>query len=293
MISSVLAPPICTVRISGGLGNQMFQYAAGRTLAIRHDSRLKLDTSFYGRKRHRRFELGELPIVAEFDPVKISNRFISTGRRFRDKLLRDKRRSSRKVYSESQFHYDQVFAALPSGTILDGYFQSERYFREQADTIVDELTPRKPNDARATSLAGRIAGCEATALHVRRGDYVTSAKASQIYCTCDMDYYRDALELIPGDDPVFVFSDDIAWAKENLPQVKPLVFPEPAADSSALTDLWLMTHATHHIIANSTFSWWGAYLAGSQKGVTVAPKRWFTDETINDNDLMPANWIRI
>ena len=293
MISRVDARPVCptaqcTVKISGGLGNQMFQYAAGRAFALRHGAQLKLDTSFYGRKRHRRFELDAFPIEAEVAHTAKVGRFFSETRRLRDKL-----RSSKQVYREPHFHFDDNFRTLPLGVTLEGYFQSERYFAEHDEMIRIELAPPVPHDEGVQTIAREMTDCSATSLHVRRGDYVTNAKASQMYCACGMDYYRDAMERIPGNDPVYVFSDDIAWAKENLPPAKPLVFPNPGVSSTALSDLWLMTQATHHIIANSTFSWWGAYLAGPGRGLSIAPKRWFTDESIDDGDLIPDGWIRL
>jgi hypothetical protein len=100
------------------------------------------------------------------------------------------------------------------------------------------------------------------------------------------------MERLPTSNPVLVLSDDLPWARENLPAIRPLVFPEAKLDRPGLADLWLMAQATHHIIANSSFSWWGAWLA-AKGGLKIAPRRWFHDPTMNDTDLTPEEWIRI
>ena len=288
MIASTASRPQCTVRLTGGLGNQLFQYAAGRSLSLRHNTRLVLDVSFFNARRHRQFELDQFPIAADLLPLRPLNRFTTSCRR-----LWSCWGKSWHVYQEPHFHYDQDFIGLPATVTLKGYFQSERYFNDFAATIRSELTPPQPADPDWQRWGHRIAAERATALHVRRGDYVASKKASQIYHACGIDYYRRAMERCPCDGPVYVFSDDLDWARENLPPLRPLVFPDGPANRSGLTDLWLMTRAHHHIIANSTFSWWGAYLANANKGITIAPRRWFQDESIDDRDLIPTSWQRV
>ena len=101
------------------------------------------------------------------------------------------------------------------------------------------------------------------------------------------------MEQIGGNGTVFVFSDDIQWAKQNLRQVKPLEFVDADPNQDGIRDMWLMTYAHHHIIANSSFSWWGAWLAGTEKVITIAPAKWFNDSSIDDSDMVPESWIRI
>tara|TARA_R110002049_G_scaffold46487_1_gene135142 strand:- start:88475 stop:89326 length:852 start_codon:yes stop_codon:yes gene_type:complete len=282
MSCNVDSRPSVTVKLSGGLGNQLFQYAAARALALRSDARLILDTTFYRSRRHRDLELDAFPIQA--DGVLSSGTLSKLVRKFVAKS---------DGYREPHFHFDPQLTQLNPPVVLDGYFQSERYFNDQAPTIRGDLRCPEPVDDQIRQLGQRIRDSGATSLHVRRGDYVTNKNASGTFCTCTMDYYRNAMERIPGDDPVYVFSDDLAWAKENLPPVKNLIFAESDRARRGLDDLWLMTHARNHIIANSTFSWWGAWLADSQDGLTIAPVHWFVDESTNDRDLIPAHWIRV
>ncbi len=282
--------PACTVVVSGGLGNQLFQFAAGRALSLRTGATLQLDVSFYDQGRHRSLELDKLPVNASFVSSQ-GGGGLTAFRRCRSFLRKALR--AEKTWREPFFHYDSKFEEITPPVVLEGYFQSERYFAEWQDIIREELCLPEPRDAESRKLASQMAGVSATVLHIRRGDYVTNPKASQIYAACPIEYYRKAMEMIPGNDPMFVFSDDIPWAKANLPDIKPLVFPESDVVRPALADLWLMTQGQHHIIANSSFSWWGAWLSAEPRGLTIAPSRWFNDSSINDHDLIPASWIRI
>ncbi|MCU0721503.1 MAG: alpha-1,2-fucosyltransferase, partial [Pirellula sp.] len=112
------------------------------------------------------------------------------------------------------------------------------------------------------------------------------------FAECTVDYYQRALDYLPANCSVFVFSDDILWAKQNLNLGKTAVFIGDGTPRSGIEDLKLMSLGHHHVIANSTFSWWGAWLAGPNKGLTIAPARWFVDEAIVDSDLFPDDWIR-
>jgi hypothetical protein len=144
-----------------------------------------------------------------------------------------------------------------------------------------------------------MAAGEATALHVRRGDYVTEAKNRKLFAELDAGYYASALARMPTDCTVYVFSDDMSWCRDHLPKVRPLCFVDDGQRRGALADLWLMTRARHHVIANSSLSWWGAWLAGATavqaaaRRTTVAPSKWFVDPSFDDRDLVPEGWIRV
>ena len=130
-------------------------------------------------------------------------------------------------------------------------------------------------------------------LHVRRGDYVTNPKNASTFAVCGMDYYARALALLPPAAEVFVFSDDMEWTREHLPRRpgnRPLVFVDDGSRRSGRADLWLMAQARHHVMANSSLSWWGAWLSASADGLKVAPARWFMDPAMDDRDLVPAAW---
>ncbi|WP_235934762.1 alpha-1,2-fucosyltransferase [Candidatus Laterigemmans baculatus] len=269
----------------------MLQYAAGRAVSLRCGCPLELDLSFYDRKRHRSFELSAFPIHAHRRP---SNRGWQRilGRAFRQTD------PAATVYRESSKAFDPCIRSLEAPVRLDGYFFSEKYFSDHAETIRSELTPPEFSDAGSLELKQRMASTESTALHVRRGDYVTNKNASERFWSCSLEYYEEAIDRVPSRGEVFVFSDDIPWARKNLRSSKPLVFVGEGSNhqklaNAGLRDLWLMTHADHHIIANSSFSWWGAWLADAGKGLKIAPRKWFNDPTIDDSDIIPERWLRI
>lgn len=271
---------IVTVAISGGLGNQMFQYAAARALALRSDAEVRLDLSFYRRRRHRQFELDAFPIVAA-----------EAARAGFWARIAGSRPAPR--YREPGPRFDPALLELVVPVVLEGYFQSARYFEGSAEAIRRELAPPAAEDSESLAIAQAMRDAGSTALHVRRGDYVSNTRANATHGTCSVDYYRGAMERLPGDGPVFVFSDDIDWARVNLPDVRRLVFVGRSGPRSGLADLWLMTLAQHHIVANSSFSWWGAWLAEPGRGMRFAPARWFADTALDDADMVPPEWIRV
>lgn len=276
---------IVTLGVSGGLGNQLFQYAAARSLAIRCNADLVLDLSFYHSGRHRNFELQQFPIKAVLRDLPKS-KFLAAVSQLAGSLI------PRPQYREKSFNYSREFEQITAPVILDGYFQSYKYFESCTNDIRSELKPPDLNGAYNRRLIEAISSQQSAILHVRRGDYVTNAKAKKMFAECSVDYYRRALDLLPSSCPVFVFSDDIPWAKQNLNIGDSAVFIGDGTPRSGIEDLKLMSLGHHHIIANSTFSWWGAWLAGPRKGLTIAPARWFVDQAIIDSDLFPADWIR-
>ena len=281
------APPTCLLKVSGGLGNQLFQYAAGRSLASTTNARLVLDISFYDKGRHRTFELDQFPIQADVQHRSSGMTWMSRCNQFlRSIVHRDQ------IYREPHFQFDPLFENVRPPVTLTGYFQTYRYFEKIEQQIREELRVPDPSDPETLQLSQKMSGQNYAVLHIRRGDYVSSTKASRIYAQCTLDYYQAAMERLPVSNPVLVLSDDLQWAKENLPVVRPLIFPENKVDRPGLADLWLMTRAKHHIIANSSFSWWGAWLAG-KGGLKIAPRKWFHDSAVNDWDLIPEAWIRI
>ena len=281
-----------TVRVNGGLGNQLFQYAAARSLALDRRTKLVLDRSFYDKRRHRSYELDKLGICGDCLVPVHGYRWVHSLR----KLGRRVFRLDAAEYFEPHFHFDPKLQSIEVPCILNGYFQSPRYFQHHADTIRRELRPPEATDEESRRLAGILEDADSISLHVRRGDYVTNAKARQVFAECGQDYYLRALDRIPNGGPVVVFSDDITWAQQHLPTTRKLIFSGQANDTkrrSGLEDLWLMTKAEHHIIANSTFSWWGAWLAEKQNGTKIAPDRWFCESREKSADLIPDEWIRL
>jgi Glycosyl transferase family 11 len=279
---------LIAIRMFGGLGNQLFHYAFGRALGTRLGVDLGLDWGDFRRGEERQPALHAFPLKV----VRLKRTQVPFARRRRrwhwlggDPLL---------LVSEKTFQFDPTFHDLPDGVYLEGCFQSERYFAEIADRIRSELAMPEPPDARTRSTVAKIRSTPtAVSLHVRRGDYVNHDGMG----ACSREYYDRAarhIAITTGETPtLFVFSDDIEWAVANLRLQYPTHFVTRGNTSHPQADLWLMSQCRHHIIANSTFSWWGAWLNPSRTKIVVAPAVWFAGWQMDESTLIPEGWARL
>lgn len=277
------------VRLVGGLGNQLFQYAAGRALALRLGVGLGLDTRFYAGKRRGQYALDAFAVRT--DPL--DGIALPPSDRALGGIIRRFEKTPFSVFREGNATFDPTVPALPDWTYLEGYFQSDRYFADHADTIRRDLAVLPPPTPPNADMAERIAGSCAVSVHVRRGDYVTNRKVAARLGALDPTYYRHAADYIAERlDPVFfLFSDDPDWAEANLRFDNPVVVvrqPDPAYE-----DLRLMAACRHHIIANSSFSWWGAWLNSLSDKIIVAPRMWFRDPAIDTSTIVPSGWVTL
>jgi hypothetical protein len=289
------------VKLMGGLGNQMFQYAAARRLAFVNSAVLKLDLSWFresgGSATPRHYELHALAIEENFaTPEEVGRqvRYAHPVRRLLGKLAPSLVRST--CIHEKHFHFDPMILALSDDAYLEGYWQSEKYFMDIEGTIRREFSVKSEPGAWNGRMAESIRGTESVSLHVRRGDYVASKAASEYHGVCSLDYYRAAIEKIAAQvhEPHFyVFSDDPSWVQENLHFGYPATLVDHNDPDHGYEDLRLMSLCRHHIIANSSFSWWGAWLGSDPHKVVIAPRKWFRDESINTADLIPETWERM
>jgi len=287
--------------ILGGLGNQMFQYAAGRALSLTNDQPFSLDLGDFSSYRlHHGYDLSRVfhvtaegadaPAVHEMLGWR-ANRWAKKGlRRPQLAWLRGK-----KFVVEPHFHYWPDLFKLIGDRYLYGYWQSERYFKQFESTIRQDFTFRELLSGRNLELALKIANSHSVSLHVRRGDYVSDPKNASIMDVCSIAYYRLAISYIAERVrcPVFyVFSDDIAWVRENLPITLPCVYIDHNRGTESHRDMQLMSRCCHHIIANSSFSWWGAWLNPSAEKIVVAPQKWFVNDS-DTKDLFPSGWVSL
>jgi Glycosyl transferase family 11 len=287
--------------LNGGLGNQMFQYAAGRALALRCGAPLKLDLSRYVRDGKRRYELGALSICATPAGKADLARFTlqpdaESPWRARLKRCRYGIVRAAPVYNERHFHFDADVLALRAPVYLSGYWQTEKYFAEFAAALRRELAPREGLEPENAAIAAAIDATNAVSLHVRRGDYVTEPRTSRYHGVCSIDYFRAAAEFIEkraGAIHLFVFSDDQEWCRDNLALGMPTTFVAANSPDRGFRDMQLMARCRHHVIANSSFSWWGAWLNPSPTKIVVAPQRWFDAGSADTRDLIPASWVRL
>lgn len=294
---------VVVTRLFGGLGNQLFQYAAGRRLAQVHGAELKLDVTELGNPDYRQvrhYELAPFNVKQSFATEKSIKRLTRTRSGLLPRLFHriageGKKRPSSYI-KESHYHFEPRILNLSDGVYLDGYWQSERYFADITDLIRKELTFKAPPIGHNATLAREIADCQAVSLHVRRGDYVTNEVAHRTHGICDLDYYAEAVAHIACrlDMPVFfVFSDDPTWTRVHLKLTYPMHIVDHNGPARGYEDMRLMSLCRHHIIANSTFSWWGAWLNPSQDKIVIAPQRWFLDSKYDAQDLIPKSWCRI
>lgn len=288
------------VRIIGGLGNQMFQYAAGRRLAATHATVLKLDISEFKKYNLHDYALSAFQIKELFaTPEEIHLFKEPDSGSLKKKLKKFLRRPSKLGIThirEKQYHFDPEILTTPDSIYLDGYWQSEKYFSDIADIIRNEFALKLPQTGKNLELAQQIASCASVSLHVRRGDYVADEKTNTIHGTCDLAYYARCIEELSQrvhEPSFFIFSDDPDWAERNLKITHTATFIGHNGPKKNYEDLRLMSQCRHHIIANSSFSWWGAWLGRYQDTIVYAPKRWFNSPSFNTEDLLPEAWIRI
>jgi len=288
------------VRIIGGLGNQLFQYAAGRRLAALHKVPLRLDISgFEGYKLHK-YSLGHFNISEEFaDPGDVSGfKYRSSlAGKFYGFFLRVFGRS--RAFShvrEKKFSFDPVIALRGGDVYLDGYWQSEKYFKDIEPLIRQDFSFKHSPDQVNQDAVRQIANCNSVSVHIRRGDYVSNPETNSIHGTSSMEYYRSAMRFLLNKNPdarFFIFTDDPAWVGKNMAFESPVELLTHNDANKNYEDMRLMSLCKHNIIANSSFSWWGAWLNSNPEKIVVAPKKWFNDLSMDTKDLIPENWVRI
>lgn len=290
--------------IQGGLGNQMFQYAAGRSLALRLQTELKLDLHWFSSQSEgsteRSFMLSAFPNIRTPEATQHEvDSLTYSARSFFDRLLRRSRQFGRSYIVEPCFAYWNSFEKIIAPAYLLGYWQNELYFLNNAHTIRRDFTFPPLQNKEAQETAYQIQSSRhAVAVHVRRGDYASNPSIRQYHGLCPSEYYRKALELVIAkaslDCELFIFSDDPTWVREHFDtcglSASVLDFPEHT--SAPWHDMHLMALCRHHIIANSSFSWWGAWLT-MRDGVVCAPRQWFADKSKVAESPVPDKWIRI
>ncbi len=283
-------------RLMGGLGNQMFQYAAGRRLAQHHGTELKLDLTWFDNVEvdtRREYELGCFELkAAPAEPKEIEGLTMATpylmgffGKRKKLTML-----------GEKHYQFDPAVLKAPDNVLLQGFWQSEKYFKDAQKLIRKDFIVKNPPTGNNKAVLLYIEEVNAVSLHVRRGDYVTSKATNEFHGTATLDYYRKAMAYMAKkiEHPhFFVFSDDTAWCKKNLKIDFPATYVDHNPANKGFEDMRLMIACDHHIIANSSFSWWGAWLNPSKDKIVAAPKQWFRDKSIDTSDLIPKDWVRL
>jgi len=287
------------IKLQGGLGNQMFQYALGRALSLKKKTSLFFDISSYVHDPLRKYALDVFPIEQNIASDTEVNRFRKFQRKtgkfrfFWNICIADRK----KYMLEKQFHFDPSVFGIRDDAYIDGYWNSEKYFKNIRTTLLADFTVKNPLSGKNKDVAENILKTNAVSIHVRRGDYAHDPKTNHVWGTLGTDYYDKALNILSPkvtDPHFFVFSDEIEWAKTNL-KLPPHTTYIDWNTSEPHEDLRLMNLCKHHIIANSTFSWWGAWLAQNKEQIVIAPKKWFnnTKPNVKTHDVLPEGWIKI
>jgi len=275
-------------RLHGRLGNQMFQYAAARGLAALHNTGVALDDRTALHK-------GEGTLLRVFDlPLETAPKLPPTKH---EHMLRYALwrwfGSSPAFQREKGQGYNSDFPNFPDNSYLHGYWQSERYFAHIADDIRAAFTFKTPPSPENAAMADRIAGTNAVSLHVRRGDYL----AFDAHGVCGEAYYLAALEklapFLKTAPTIYVFSDDPQWSKDNLSLPYEKVVVDLNGPDGDFEDMRLMSQCRHNIIANSSFSWWAAWLNQNAGRHVAGPTNWFAAAALKNPDILPPDWLRV
>lgn len=280
--------------LTGGLGNQMFQYAMGRSLAERHGVPLLLDVRGLKQDALRSYALSHFRISATLAAEANMPRELGRIGRRLHRLPRWLTGQTRIV--EKAFPFDASILDLDPPLHLAGNWQSERYFARHAELIRAEFHLHDAFTPDRQAIADLLAERPMVSVHVRRGDYVSNATANAYHGTCEPQWYAAAQQQLGqslGNPEYMVFSDDPDWARANLTSFSSAVFVEPKNDGRDEQDMHLMALCHHHIIANSSFSWWGAWLNPRADKTVIAPRNWFRTAQHATRDLIPANWTRL
>lgn len=283
------------VKMYGGLGNQLFQYATAREVAARSGKELILDLSELDRTVDlpdaRRFTLANEPISARLPNE--SEAVILAKYRGRIRRRLHSFRPLRLIVEKRPYRWDKRLSEVRCDSYLDGYWQSYKYFCGSRDAVRKELGiySRAFKHPDAFFFEGSVG------VHVRRGDYITNVKAAGHHGFVGLDYFQQAMAYMRSSISharFIIFSDDVAWCREHLlghGDVKLAVDVLGICDD--VTEFRALSSCQHHIISNSSFSWWAAWLKQNETGITIAPKRWLLGSQLDTSDLIPGSWISL
>ena len=289
------------VRIFYGLGNQMFQYAAARRLAHVLGTDLKLDISCFDHWKVFPYGLRAFNIREDIATPSETAAFnsLSIESWFGKKLFRLKQMLTLRgwtiLYENDIRPVDPRVLNARGNVYLGGYWQSEKYFADIADILRKEFTVRAAPDPKSREIAARIRACESVGVHVRRAQLASAEQRNQTHGPCcSLEYYRECAARIAArvrDPHFFVFSDEPGWAAENLRFDHPVEFVTHNGEERNYEDLRLMSLCRHQIIANSSFSWWAAWLNPNPEKMVFATRQWLHRDLERARDLIPASWI--
>jgi hypothetical protein len=291
-------------RLIGGLGNQMFQYAHGLHLARQSEQECFLDVSGFDTYRLHELAIDHFAITAPRLPEpqreRLPGRYrgASRLRETAERVLAPFRKGKSaplRLRREKPFGFQAKFASAGTDLYLDGYWQGEAFFPSMRSVLREEFTLAKPLSSQSSEIARQMADDNSVAVHVRRGNYVTDSETAKIFRCLDADYYRACLRDLQqhvASPKVYLFSNNTKWCLQNLDVGLPFIPVTHNDASTAHEDLYLISQCRHAVIANSSFSWWGAFLGEDRPGRKVYyPSPWFNLGTLDGSAIGCVDWI--
>lgn len=269
----------------GGLGNQMFQYSAAMALAKRSNVDFRIDNSQFASYPLRPYALADWCISGKIATHNEMLKVASEG----DLLLETGSSYEPKMFQKFQSLY------------MRGYWQSEDYFIDIREQLLSEFIPANELSQSDKNIISYMEDVAPIMMHIRRGDYVSNSHTNSFHGVMPIEYYQNSIEKIlneatdiDGKDVVyFVFSDDPDWCEESFTWLEPKVIVRHNPPKKGFMDIYLMSKCKHFVIANSSFSWWGAWLSQNKSKIVVAPKEWFQSKNVESDHIVPKSWHRI
>ena len=290
------------VKLMGGMGNQMFQYALARSLSIKYGKQISFDLDFLHDRTPRKnftfrdYDLDLFNVKANILTSEKTLKFKKYPTTIFGKIKRKLNPIS--IIKEKVFTFDESILKIKfKNAYIDGYWQNFQYFDSIKEVIEKDFSLKDSLNPEELKLKDEIMNCNSICLNVRRGDFVTNKAVNKVHGAKDYNYYNDGVTKISKlvkNGIVYVFSDDIKWCTENLKFELPTKFITHKYKGNKFgVYLELMKSCNHFVIPNSTFAWWAAYLARNKEKVVIAPKEWFSDSELDSSEIIPNTWIKI
>lgn len=294
------------VKFNGGLGNQMFQYAFALALAKKFGSSPILDFSWFRDVKYhtlvvpRKFELGvfntQIEVAAKEDLVNVRRPDFSSKIKNSLAKMFPKFFNVNYVSEKHTFCFDKKLLNCPHYFFYDGYFQNEKYFKSLREDLLKDFSLKESFaqlNAPNQNILNQIKNTNSISLHIRRGDYISLEHVNNTHGICSLEYYKKAIDYITSkikNPHFYIFSDDINWVKENLK----IDYPYTIVDfnqGKSYCDLELMRNCKNNITANSSFSWWAAWLNENPEKIVISPKKWLAKK--QKCDIVPKEWVKL
>lgn len=271
-------------KFDGGLGNQMFQFAFTHLLSKKFSSSILFDLDAYKKQKSRDFELDY-----------VFNLTIKSSPKILNKCAKKEIFGIFKYSKEAEYYkYSNIYDESDGNQYIEGFWQNQKYYDNHFEELIDLFTFKNVmNDVNA-NLSNNIKKENSVSLHVRRGDYIHNENAKKFHGECNLNYYKEAVDYISSkcNDLVFyLFSDDPIWVEENFSFINNKHIISHNSGKNSYEDMRLMSMCKHNIIANSSFSWWGAFLNSEREKIVIAPKMWTNFNNTKEYEIVPKNWI--